>query len=78
MELPLWCLQTSESYPAVDAIELSLIFPSWKYPSLGTRAPGSQVFTNLPADKVTHTPQRLVSHLLDEGDWTSSRALVPD
>ena len=26
-KLPLWCLQTSESYPAVDAIELSLIFP---------------------------------------------------
>ena len=24
-------------------------FPSWKSPSLGTRVPGSQVFTNLPA-----------------------------
>ena len=53
-------------------------FPSLKYPSLGTRVPGSQVFTNLPEAKVSHTPQGLVSHLLDEGDWTSSRALVPD
>ena len=49
MELPLWCLQTSESYPTVDAIELTLIFSSWKSPSLGNRVPGSQVFTNLPA-----------------------------
>ena len=30
-------------------------FPSWKSPSLGTRVPGSQVFTNLPAAKVSHT-----------------------
>ena len=53
-------------------------FPSWKSPSLGTRVPGSQVFTNLPAAKVSHTPQGSVSHLLDEGDWTCSRTLVPD
>ena len=52
-------------------------FPSWKAPSLGTRVPGSQVFTNLPAAKVSHTLQGSVSHLLNEGDWTCSRILVP-
>ena len=27
---------------------------------------------------LSHTPQGSVCHLLDEGDWTSSRTLVPD
>ena len=53
-------------------------FPSWKFPSLGTRVPGSQVFSNLPAAKVSYTRQGSVSHLLDEGDWTCSRTLVLD
>ena len=53
-------------------------YPSWKSPSLGTRVPGSQVFSNLPAAKVSHTRQGSVSHLLDEGDWTCSRTLVLD
>ena len=53
-------------------------FPSLKSPSLGTRVPGSQVFSNLPAAKVSHTRQGSVSHLLDEGDWTCSRTLVLD
>ena len=53
-------------------------FPSWKSPSLGTRVSGSQVFTNLPAAKVRHTPQGSVSHLLDDGDWTCSITFVPD
>ena len=53
-------------------------FPSWKSPSLGTRVPGSQVFTNLPAAKVSHAPQGSVSHFLDEGGWTWSRTFVPD
>ena len=51
-------------------------FPSWKSPSLRTRVPGSQVFTNLSA--ALEWVQGSVSHLLDEGDWTCSRALVPD
>ena len=51
--------------------------PYWKSPSLETRDSGSQAFTNLPAAKVSHTPQGSVSHLLDEGDWTCSRTLVP-
>ena len=61
-------------------IQLSFLtsFPSLKSPSLGTGVPGSQVFTNLPAAKVSHTPQGSVFHLLDEGDWTCYRALVPD
>ena len=42
------------------------------------RVSGSQVFTNLPAAKVSHTPQGSVFHLLDEGDWNCSRTLVPD
>ena len=53
-------------------------FPSLKSPSLGTRVPGSQVFSNLPAAKVSYTRQGSVSHLLDEGDWTCSRTLVLD
>ena len=53
-------------------------FPSWKSPGLGTRVPGSQLFNNLPAANASHTPQSSVSHLLDEGDWTCSRTLVPD
>ena len=66
------------AYPGVDAIGLSLIFPYWKSPSLGTRVSGSQVFTNLPAAKVSHTPQGSVSHLLDDRDWTCSRTFVLD
>ena len=59
----------------MDAIDLSLIFPSWKYPSLGTRVRASQVFTNLPAAKVSHTPQGLVSSTcsrlrLSANQWT--------
>ena len=53
-------------------------YPSWKSPSLGTRVPGSQVFSNLPAAKVSHTRQGSVSHHLDEGEWTFSRTLVSD
>ena len=53
-------------------------FPSLKSPSMGTRVPGSQVFSNLPAAKVSHTHHGSVSHLLDERDWTCSRTLVPD
>ena len=52
--------------------------PYWKSPSLGARVSGSQVLTNLPSAKVSHTPQGSVSHLLDEGDWTCSRTLVSD
>ena len=53
-------------------------FPSWKSPSLRTRVPGSQVFTNSPTAKVSHTPQGSISHLLEDGDWSCSRTLVPD
>ena len=53
-------------------------FSSWKSPSLGTGVPGSQVFTNLPAAKVSHTPQGSVSHFLDEVDYTCTSTLVPD
>ena len=61
-------------------VQLSFLssFPSLKSPSLGTRVPGSQVFSNLPAAKVSYTRQGSVSHLLDEGDWTCSRTLVLD
>ena len=48
-------------------------FPSWKSPSLGTRIPGSQVFTNSPEAKVSHTPQCSVSHL-----WMRETGLAPE
>ena len=51
-------------------------FPFWKSPGLRTRVSGSQVFTNLSA--ALEWVQGSVSHLLDEGDWTCSRILVPD
>ena len=48
-------------------------FPSWKSPSLGSRFPGSQVFTNSPEAKVSHTPQGSVSHL-----WMRETGLAPE
>ena len=52
--------------------------PSWKSPSLETEflGPKSPLFYLLP--KVRHTPQLSIRHLLNEGNRTCSRTLVPD
>ena len=61
--------QTSESCSAVDAIELSMIFPFLELSQPENQDPWDSALLHTTCSfRVSHTPQGSVSHLLDEGN----------
>ena len=71
--------KTSESCSAVDAIELSMIFPFLELSQPENQEPWDSALPHPTCSlRVSHTPQGSVSHVLDEGNWICSRAFAPD